>query len=70
MALINAKNTVPENQRFYQAAYRAHTRVWRINPRSRLLLTPYVILLWGTFSAGLYGAGRKVLGYKTYFGKE
>lgn len=27
---INAPNKVPEHQRAYQAAYRAHTRIWRI----------------------------------------
>ena len=29
-SLINAKNKVPEQQRVYQAAYNAHTRLWRI----------------------------------------
>lgn len=27
---VNAQNKVPEHQRTYQAAYRAHTRIWRI----------------------------------------
>ncbi|KAK2602607.1 hypothetical protein N8I77_009125 [Diaporthe amygdali] len=30
---VNAPNKVPEHQRAYQAAYRAHTRVWRITGR-------------------------------------
>ena len=29
-SLVNAKNKVPEHQRVYQAAYRAHTRIWKI----------------------------------------
>lgn len=29
-SLIDAKNKVPEHQRFYQQAYKAHTRVWMI----------------------------------------
>jgi hypothetical protein len=29
-SLINAKNPVPERQRAYQAAYKAHTRLWKI----------------------------------------
>jgi hypothetical protein len=29
-SLIDAKNKVPEYQRFYQAAYKAHTRLWKI----------------------------------------
>lgn len=27
---VNAPNKVPEHQRNYQAAYRSHTRIWRI----------------------------------------
>lgn len=27
---VNAANKVPEHQRTYQAAYKAHTRIWRI----------------------------------------
>lgn len=70
MGLVDAKNPVPQHQRFYQSAYKAHTRLWLINPRSRFLMTPYLIILWGSAAAGLYGAGRKILGYKTYFGSE
>ncbi|KZL83524.1 hypothetical protein CI238_02524 [Colletotrichum incanum] len=70
MGLVDAKNKVPELQKFYQTAYKEHTRLWKINPRSRLYMTPYVILLWGTLGASFYGAGRKVLGYNTYFGKN
>lgn len=29
-SLVNAKNRVPELQRFYQQAYKAHTRLWKI----------------------------------------
>ena len=29
-SLVNAPNKVPEHQRAYQAAYRAHTRIWKI----------------------------------------
>jgi hypothetical protein len=29
-SLINAKNPTPERQRAYQAAYKAHTRLWKI----------------------------------------
>ncbi|GKT48858.1 uncharacterized protein ColSpa_09039 [Colletotrichum spaethianum] len=87
MGLVDAKNKVPELQKFYQTAYKEHTRLWKIcetgasaderrltqlsqNPRSRLYMTPYVILLWGTLGVTFYGAGRKVLGYNTYFGKN
>ncbi|KAM5366510.1 hypothetical protein ACJZ2D_010478 [Fusarium nematophilum] len=68
MGMVNAKNPVPQHQRFYQAAYKNHVRLWTIGPRSRVLLTPYLVLLWGTFGVTLYGAGRKVLGYNSYFG--
>lgn len=28
--MIDAKNKVPQHQRNYQAAYKAHTRLWQI----------------------------------------
>ncbi|KAK0739669.1 hypothetical protein B0T21DRAFT_284217, partial [Apiosordaria backusii] len=68
--LIDAPNKVPHQQRVYQAAYRAHTRIWRISPRSNIMLTPYFALMWGTFGACMYGMGRQVCGYKTWFGKN
>ncbi|KAL2670816.1 hypothetical protein Neosp_014618 [[Neocosmospora] mangrovei] len=40
--LVDAKNQVPQHQRFYQNAYKNHT-------------------------PSVYGAGRKVLGYNSYF---
>ncbi|KAL8307778.1 hypothetical protein RB601_004999 [Gaeumannomyces tritici] len=49
MAFVNAKNKVPEYQRFYQAQYRNHVRLWKIHPRSKFLLTPFLIAMWGTF---------------------
>ncbi|EXF76838.1 hypothetical protein CFIO01_09445 [Colletotrichum fioriniae PJ7] len=71
MGIVDAKNKVPDLQKFYQAAYKDHTRVWKINPRSRWYMIPYVTLLWGSLgAASFYGMGRKVLGYNTYFGKE
>ncbi|KAK5656155.1 hypothetical protein OQA88_4915 [Cercophora sp. LCS_1] len=89
MGLINAANKVPQHQRVYQAAYKAHTRIWKIvsriglkaakrgpidemtqNPRSNVLLTPYLILLWGTTGATMYAMGRKVLGYNTWFSEN
>ncbi|KAL0933001.1 uncharacterized protein CTRU02_211964 [Colletotrichum truncatum] len=70
MALVNAKNKVPELQKFYQNAYKEHTRLWRINPRSRAYMVPYTIALWGTLAFTLYGGIRKVAGYNSYFGKN
>ncbi|KAL1878073.1 hypothetical protein VTK73DRAFT_8124 [Phialemonium thermophilum] len=69
MGIINAPNRVPEHQRFYQAAYRSHQRIWRINPRSKFLTTPVMIGIWGTTAFTLYGLGRKVLGYNSFFGE-
>ncbi|KAB5575911.1 hypothetical protein GE09DRAFT_1215650 [Coniochaeta sp. 2T2.1] len=68
--LVNARNTVPERQRFYQQAYRGHQRIWKINPRTPYLYTPFVILLWGSTAATMYAMGRKVLGHNTWFGKD
>ncbi|GAW16799.1 hypothetical protein EKO27_g8813 [Xylaria grammica] len=69
MGLVDAPNKVPEHQRFYQQAYKQHTRLWQINPRSSKLMVPYTILLWGTLGASMYMMGRKVFGYNTWFGK-
>ncbi|KAK4215919.1 hypothetical protein V8F33_003099 [Rhypophila sp. PSN 637] len=68
--LVNKHNPVPEHQRFYQQAYRAHTRIWKIRPGSNVMLTPYYLVMWGTLAANLYMAGRKVVGYNTWFGKD
>ncbi|KAK3359384.1 hypothetical protein B0T25DRAFT_532787 [Lasiosphaeria hispida] len=70
MALVNAPNKVPEHQRVYQQAYRAHTRIWKIAPKSNIMITPYLVVMWGTFGASMYAMGRTVLGYKTWFGKD
>ncbi|KAI0515359.1 hypothetical protein F5B22DRAFT_646634 [Xylaria bambusicola] len=67
--MVNAPNKVPQYQRFYQQAYKQHTRLWQIHPRSNMLMVPYQVLLWGTLGASLYMMGRKVLGYNTWFGK-
>ncbi|KAI1436049.1 hypothetical protein GGR50DRAFT_693611 [Xylaria sp. CBS 124048] len=69
-SFVDAPNKVPENQRYYQHAYKQHTRLWQIHPRSQMLLIPYQILLWGTFGASMYMMGRKILGYNTWFGKN
>ncbi|KAG5952373.1 hypothetical protein E4U57_006176 [Claviceps arundinis] len=70
VSLIDAKNKVPEQQRYYQQAYKAHTRIWMIGSRSRWYMTPYLVMLWGGFGAALYAAGRKVTGHNTWFGKN
>ncbi|GAB1314899.1 hypothetical protein MFIFM68171_05109 [Madurella fahalii] len=70
MGFINAPNKVPQYQRYYQAAYRNHQRLWRIHPRSNMLLRPYLFLLWGTFGATMYAMCRRVCGYNTWFGSE
>ncbi|KAI0396181.1 hypothetical protein F5Y17DRAFT_456310 [Xylariaceae sp. FL0594] len=70
MSFYDPPNRVPEHQRFYQQAYKNHTRLWMINPRSRYMLVPYQILVWGTFGASLWMMGRKVMGHNTWWGKE
>lgn len=66
MGVFDIKNKVPTFQRQYQAAHRQHVRIWSINPRSKFLLVPYVSLLFATTSLGVYGLGRKALGYNSY----
>jgi len=70
MGLIDAKNPVPERQRIYQAAYKAHTRLYHIPRGSRWYMVPYLVTLWGTFGATLYMAGRKIGGHNTWFAKN
>ncbi|KAI1079278.1 hypothetical protein F5B20DRAFT_544261 [Whalleya microplaca] len=70
MGMVNAPNRVPQHQRFYQQAYKEHTRLWKIGPRSNYYMIPYNILLYGTFGATLYMMGRKVMGHNTWFGKD
>ncbi|RYC57466.1 hypothetical protein CHU98_g8734 [Xylaria longipes] len=53
MGMLDAPNKVPEHQRFYQQAYKQHTRIWQINPRSPKILVPYQILLFGTLGGSL-----------------
>ncbi|KAI0201000.1 hypothetical protein F4808DRAFT_426181 [Astrocystis sublimbata] len=68
MAMLDAPNKVPQHQRFYQQAYKQHTRLWQINPRSPKILIPYQIMLWGSLGASLYMMGRKIAGYNSAFG--
>ncbi|OAA64590.1 hypothetical protein SPI_03237 [Niveomyces insectorum RCEF 264] len=67
MGFLDNPNKVPEFQRAYQAAYRQHTRIWKIHPRSKFLMTPYLFLLYGSIATTTYGMGRKVLGYNSFF---
>ncbi|KAL2111824.1 hypothetical protein VUR80DRAFT_9212 [Thermomyces stellatus] len=67
MGIVDRPNKVPALQRMYQAAYYQHTRLWKINPRSRWYLTPYLFLLWGTFGATIYASVRRAAGYNTWF---
>ncbi|KAI1112606.1 hypothetical protein F5Y14DRAFT_452859 [Nemania sp. NC0429] len=70
MGFYNNPNRVPQYQRMYQQAYKQHTRLWQIHPRSNILMIPYQILLWGTFGSTLYMLSRKALGYNTWFGEK
>ncbi|KJZ75675.1 hypothetical protein HIM_04832 [Hirsutella minnesotensis 3608] len=69
-SLVDAKNKVPEHQRYYQQAYKAHTRLWMIGSRSRWYMTPYLVILWGGFGAAMYSIGRKVTGHNSWVGKD
>jgi len=67
MALMDSQNKVHQYQKQYQKAYKAHTRIWRINPRSGMMLTPFTIVLWGTTAATMYAMGRRIFGHNTWF---
>ncbi|KAH9909829.1 hypothetical protein F4778DRAFT_775744 [Xylariomycetidae sp. FL2044] len=68
-SLVDAPNKVPHHQRYYQNAYKRHVRVWQIHPRSKYVVVPFQIMMWGTFGTTLYMGVRKALGYNTFFGK-
>jgi len=70
MGLVDAANKVPEHQRFYQNQYKQHVRLWKIGPRANLMMVPFQVLVWGSFSASMYMMGRKIFGYNTWFGKN
>ncbi|KAI2608502.1 uncharacterized protein GGS25DRAFT_490558 [Hypoxylon fragiforme] len=70
MGMVDAPNRVPGQQKFYQQAYKQHTRVWNINTRSPKLLIPYYILYGVTGISCMYMMGRKIAGYNTWFGKN
>jgi hypothetical protein len=38
-------------------------------PKSKLLMRPYLVLLFGGFAGSMYMMGRLVMGHKTWFGK-
>ncbi|KAE9368072.1 hypothetical protein N431DRAFT_548311 [Stipitochalara longipes BDJ] len=67
---VNRENRVPHYQKLFQDGGRHAVRQWNQTPRSKVLLTPYYILLLGGFSGSMYMMGRLVLGHKTWFGKD
>ncbi|KAM0800884.1 hypothetical protein BDR22DRAFT_849613 [Usnea florida] len=64
---VNRENRVPHYQRLFQN--NDGVRQWNKTPRSKFMLYPYYVLLWGTFGGTLYMTGRMILGHKTWFGK-
>ncbi|KAF2431425.1 hypothetical protein EJ08DRAFT_610872 [Tothia fuscella] len=66
---VYRENNVPHYQRMFQQGQKNHIRQWNQTPRSKLILYPYYVMLWGTFGASMYCMGRLVLGHKTWFGK-
>ncbi|PMD21237.1 hypothetical protein NA56DRAFT_679441 [Hyaloscypha hepaticicola] len=66
---INRENRVPYYQRLFQDGQRHAVRQWNQTSKSRILLRPYLVLLFGSFAGSMYMMGRLVLGHKTWFGK-
>ncbi|KAF2843071.1 hypothetical protein M501DRAFT_993908 [Patellaria atrata CBS 101060] len=64
---VNRPNRVPEYQRMFQA--HDGKRQWVQTPRSKFMLYPYYVILWGGFAGSMYMMGRMTLGHKTWFGQ-
>ncbi|KAJ9651504.1 hypothetical protein H2198_009232, partial [Neophaeococcomyces mojaviensis] len=62
---VYRENRVP----FYQRLLQKHDgkRQWWKSPRSPFLLYPFYTLMWGSFSAAIYGTIRMVFGHKTWY---
>ncbi|KAL1627792.1 hypothetical protein UCDDS831_g05359 [Diplodia seriata] len=62
---VNRENRVP----YYQRLFQKHdgVRQWNKTARSRAILMPYYIMLWGGFGASMYMMCRQVLGKKTWY---
>ncbi|KAF6230588.1 hypothetical protein HO173_011125 [Letharia columbiana] len=65
---VNRENRVPHYQRLFQK--NDGLRQWWKTPRSKYMLYPYFVALWGTLGGTMYMMGRMVLGHKTWFGKN
>ncbi|KAM0125687.1 hypothetical protein ACHAO1_010497 [Botrytis cinerea] len=47
------ENRVPYYQALFQEGAKKHIRQWNQTPRSKIMLYPYYVALWGGF-AGMY----------------
>ncbi|KAL2358920.1 hypothetical protein BJ546DRAFT_961609 [Cryomyces antarcticus] len=65
---VNRENRVPHYQRLFQK--HDGVRQWNKTPRSRYMLYPYYVILWGSFGSAMYMIGRLTLGHKTWFGSK
>ncbi|KIN07278.1 hypothetical protein OIDMADRAFT_185729 [Oidiodendron maius Zn] len=63
-------NRVPFYQRLFQDGEKKHIRQWLQTPRSRPMLYPYYVVLFGGFAGSMYMMSRMVLGHRDWFGKR
>ncbi|KAF7893684.1 uncharacterized protein EAF02_001222 [Botrytis sinoallii] len=63
------ENRVPYYQALFQEGAKKHIRQWNQTSRSKIMLYPYYVALWGGFAGSMYMMSRMVLGHKTWFGK-
>jgi len=63
--LLYKENKVPHYQRFYQKD--DGIRLWMKNPRSKVLMYPFFVMLSVGAVGSLYGMGRLVAGKKTFY---
>ncbi|KAK2624563.1 hypothetical protein QTJ16_005756 [Diplocarpon rosae] len=66
---VNRENRVPYYQKLFQEGAKKHIRQWNMTSRSKYMLYPYYVALFGGLGASMYMMCRMVLGHKTWFGK-
>ncbi|CZT51096.1 uncharacterized protein RSE6_12182 [Rhynchosporium secalis] len=70
LTFVNRENRVPHYQRMFQQGAKQHVRQWNQTPKSKLMLYPYYVALFGGLAGSMYMMVRLTLGHKTWFGKN
>lgn len=64
---VQRENRVPYYQRLFFEGQKKHIRIWDTTRRSKFMLYPYYVILFGGLAANMYCMCRVVLGHRTWF---